>query len=319
MNKHWVAPKTPKLGLRLRQPTYVSRAWCIFESYVAALEFDRFLCQNHVGFGSNLIWGTQAQDGSQPLVANIQKIDPYHKHLTLEQTMRLHFWMWRRALCCLRATMIIVLSLKWGVHRTGDTDEHHTPRSGWRFFPGDGGHGQATWLAFTLKGTNIWLEWLEWLPLITCTITKCRISVWFSGLFFFRIFFACTVPSCAYWQGLMCCLALWAPSMFDKRGRDLRRTRQHWHGKQEWCKEGLMNRNIYQDLPSQIENNRNIMKYLPGSTISCFCIHLQLTTAQGAVFSTAVCCGVCGRIWSKESSSTTLALMQWIKLFAHIC
>ena len=27
----------------IRQPTYVTRAWCIFESYAAALEFDHFL------------------------------------------------------------------------------------------------------------------------------------------------------------------------------------------------------------------------------------------------------------------------------------
>ena len=30
-----------------RQPTYVKRAWCIFESYAAALDFDPFGRESH--------------------------------------------------------------------------------------------------------------------------------------------------------------------------------------------------------------------------------------------------------------------------------
>ena len=35
------------LGHGPRQPTYVSRAWCIFESYAAALDFDPFGRESH--------------------------------------------------------------------------------------------------------------------------------------------------------------------------------------------------------------------------------------------------------------------------------
>ena len=40
MNIRWVLKNTWQVGPR--QPTYVSRAWCIFESYAAALDFDPF-------------------------------------------------------------------------------------------------------------------------------------------------------------------------------------------------------------------------------------------------------------------------------------